>query len=98
MTAGSLGVCEAVPRRQPGREEPLVPLAHHDAAAVARQFVGEILGIADAEDLRARLMPEAPGRKRDRSQMRLQVPRRHVDDQPADPAFAHCRQFAEIRS
>jgi hypothetical protein len=30
-------------RRQPRREEPLIPVAHHDAPAVARQFVGKVL-------------------------------------------------------
>ena len=78
-----------MPRREPGREEPLVPVAGEDAPAVARQFVGEILGVADAEDLRARLVPETPGRKGDRGQVRLQMARRQADDQPADPARAH---------
>jgi hypothetical protein len=70
-------------RRQAGREEPLVPVAGDDAAAVARQFVGEVLGIADAQDLGARVVPETPGRKRDRGQQRLQMARRQADDQPA---------------
>src|SRR6516162_10633692 len=30
---------------------------------VARQFVGEVLRVTDAEDLRARIMAQAPGRK-----------------------------------
>ena len=82
-----------MPRREPGREEPLVPVAGDDAPAVARQFVGEVLGVADAEDLRARVVPETPGRKGDRGQVRLQMARRHADDQPADPAFAHRREL-----
>jgi hypothetical protein len=49
---------------KPGRKTPLVPPAHHDAAAIARELVGEVLGIADAKDLRTRLTPEAPRRKR----------------------------------
>src|SRR5205823_1343191 len=40
------------------------------------------LRIADAEDLRRGIMPEAPGREGDRGQQRLQVARRQVDDQP----------------
>ena len=47
----------------------------------------------DAEDLRRRIMPETPGGKGDRGQQRLRVTRRHVDDQPADLAHAHRRQF-----
>jgi hypothetical protein len=43
--------------------------------AIARQFVGEILRIADAEDLRRGIMPETPGREGDRGQQRLQVAR-----------------------
>ena len=67
-------------RRQAGRrEEALVPVGGEDAAAVARQFVGEVLGIADADDLRTRVVPEAPRRKGDRSEVRLQmlIPRSH---------------------
>jgi hypothetical protein len=47
---------------------------------------GEGLGVADAEDLRTRLVAEAPGRKRDRGQMRLQTARREANDQPPDAA------------
>ena len=36
-----------------------------------RQFAGEVLRIADAEDPAARVMAQAPGRKGDRGQMRL---------------------------
>ena len=77
-----------MPRCQAGRKEPLVPVAGDDAPAVARQFVGEVLGIADAEDLGARVEPETPGRKRNRGQQRLQMARRQADDQPADAARA----------
>jgi hypothetical protein len=38
--------------------------------AVARQFVGEVLRITGADDLRARVVPETPGRKGDRRQQR----------------------------
>src|SRR5262249_39130089 len=34
-----------------------------------------------------------PGRKGDRRQMRLQMARRQADDQPADTALTHRRQF-----
>jgi len=93
-----------MPRREAGREKPLVPFAGHDAAAAARQFLGEVLAPGllsrptvavkpgrDAEDLNDRVMFERPGRKGDRGQVRLQMARRHVDDQPADPALAHRR-------
>jgi hypothetical protein len=36
---------------------------------------------------------ETPGRKGDRGQMRLQMARRQVDDQPADMALVHRRQL-----
>jgi hypothetical protein len=81
-------------RREAGRREELpVPAAGEDLPAIARQFVGEVLRIADAEDLRRRVVPEAPGRKRDRRQQRFQVPRRQVDDEPPDPAVAHCDEL-----
>jgi hypothetical protein len=83
-----------------GREGPLVPPAHDDAAAIAGELVGEILGVADAEDLRTRPAAEAPGRKRDRRQQRFQVARRHVYDQPADLALVHrgelCRDDLDV--
>jgi hypothetical protein len=62
-----------MPRREPGWEEPLIPVSGEDAPAVARQFVGEVLCIADAEDPGARVMAQAPGRERDRRQVRLQM-------------------------
>jgi hypothetical protein len=80
-------------RRQPCREEPLVPVAGDDPPAVARQFIGEVLRVTDANDLPARVVPETPGRKGDRGQVRLQMARRDADQQPADPAGAHRRQF-----
>jgi len=80
---GLMARCEA------HREEALVPVAGEDAAAIAREFVGEVLGIADAEDLRTRLVSEAPGRKRDRGQVRLQMARQQADEQPAEMGRAH---------
>src|SRR6202023_3560346 len=50
---------------QAGRKDPPIPRAHHDAAAVAGELVGEVLGIADGEDLRRGVMPQTPGRQRD---------------------------------
>jgi len=69
-------------RREPGREQLPVPVAGDDAPAVARQLVGEVLRVTDAEDLGARPVTETPRRKGDRGQVRLQVARRQVDDQP----------------
>jgi hypothetical protein len=39
-----------MPRRQPRRKKPLVPVTGEDAAAVAREFVGEILPWGYAND------------------------------------------------
>jgi hypothetical protein len=78
---------------KPGREGTLVPVAHNDTPAIARELVGEILRVTDAEDLRAGLAPEAPGRKRDRAQQRFQVARRHIDDQPPGLALVHRGQL-----
>jgi hypothetical protein len=80
-------------RRQARRENPPIPVAGDDVPAVARQFIGEVLGIADAEDLRRGIMPETPGREGDRGQQRLQVARRQVDDQPPDLAATQCCQL-----
>jgi hypothetical protein len=69
-------------RRQPGRKNPPIPGAHHDAAAVAGELVGEILGIADTEDLGRRVVPETPRGKGDRGHQGFEMARREVDDQP----------------
>ena len=69
-----------------GPKDPPVPLAHHDAAAVAGELVGEFLAIADAEDLRRGVVPEAPGREGDRGQQRFQVTRRQIDRLSPPPA------------
>ena len=78
--------------REACREEPLIPVAGEDAA-VAREFVGEVLGIADAEDLSTRVVAQTPGRKGDRGQMRLQMTRWQADDQPADIRGGLCRPY-----
>ena len=57
----------------PRRKEPLIPVARDDALAIARQFVGKVLGVAGADDLGARVVAEAPGRKADRCHVRLQM-------------------------
>src|SRR5438270_8517336 len=44
-----------------GRQDLPIPWAHHDAAAVAGELVGEVLGVADAQDLGRGVMPETPG-------------------------------------
>ena len=75
-------------RSQAGREDPPIPRAHHDAAAIAGELVREVPGIADAEDLRRRVVSQIPGRKGDRSQQRFEMARRQVDDQPPDLALA----------
>src|SRR3984893_7624573 len=80
-------------RRQAGRKDPPIPRAHHDAAAVAGELVGEVLGIADAEDLGRGVMPQTPGRKGDRGHQGFQMTRWQVDDQPPDLAFPHGGQL-----
>ena len=52
-------------RRQTGQEDPPIPRAHHDAATIAGELVGEILGIADAQDPGRGIVPQTPGRERD---------------------------------
>src|SRR6516162_4225121 len=80
-------------RGQAGPEDPAIPWAHHDAAAIARELVSEILGVADAEDLRRGVMPKTPSRKGDRGHQRLKMPWRQVDDQSPDLAPPHLHQF-----
>ena len=75
-------------RRQAGRKDLPIPRAHHDAAAIAGELVGEILGIADAEDLSRGIVPETPGRKGDRGHQGFEMARRQIDDQPPDLALA----------
>jgi hypothetical protein len=76
-------------RRQAGRKDLTIPRAHHDAPAIAGELIGEILGIADAENLGRGIAPEAPRREGDRGQQGFEMARRQVDNQPLDPAFPH---------
>ena len=64
-------------------EQVLVPVALHDGTAVAGQLVGQLGAVAGADDLHRRVVPEQPCRQGDRSQQRLQVTRRQVDDHAA---------------
>jgi hypothetical protein len=82
-----------MPRRQPSREYPPIPVAGDDAPAVSRQLVRELLRIADAEDLGARISPQIPCREGNRRQQRLQMAGRQVDDQPPARAVEHRRQL-----
>jgi hypothetical protein len=65
---------------QAGSKDLPIPRADHDAAAIASELVGEVLGIADAKDLRRRVEAEAPGRKGDRGHQGFEMPRWQVDD------------------
>src|SRR5205823_11466825 len=51
------------------------------ARQIASELVGEILGIADGEDLGRGVVPETPGRKGDRGQQGFQMAGRQIDDQ-----------------
>src|SRR5262249_50193400 len=70
--------------RETGREQAAIPFARHQRAAFARLLLGKILGIADADQARTGVATEAPRRKRNRRQERLQMARRQVDDEPPD--------------
>ena len=67
-------------QRQAGWKELTIPRAHHDAAAIAGELIGELLGIADAEDLRRGIMPQTPGREGDRGHQGFQMTGWQVDD------------------
>jgi hypothetical protein len=73
--------CVAV-RRQAGRKDLPVPRAHHDGAAVAGELVGEILGIADGEELGRGVVSETPGRKGESRPAGISDGGRQIDDQP----------------
>ena len=68
LTGGDKLLHGVAVRRQAGQEDPLIPAAHHDEAAVARVLVCQILGVADAQDLGRRVVPQTPRRKGDRGQ------------------------------
>ena len=84
--------CLAV-RGEAGREDLPIPRAQHDAAAIAGELVGEILGVADAEDLGRRIVSETPRREGDRRHQGFEVAGRQVDDQPPDVPLAHRGQL-----
>jgi hypothetical protein len=51
LTGGDEFLHRLAVRRQAGRKGLAIPPAHHDAAAVAGELIGEILGVADAQEL-----------------------------------------------
>ena len=69
-------------------EQLAIERSAHYGAAFPRQFIGEVLRIARADDLSAWVMPQRPGRQRDRGADRLEMPRRDEDQESA-------RVFAE---
>lgn len=94
-------VMDGMPIGQPGCEQRLVPAAGHDTPAIASHFLRELLTVAGADDLPVGMMAEIPGRKRDRSHVRFELPRRRQDGEPADPSeaagFELCRDQLEMR-
>jgi hypothetical protein len=57
---------------------------------------GEVLRVVDADNLHARIAPEASGREGDRGQVRLQVARQQVDDQPRISPWYTAASFATM--
>jgi hypothetical protein len=56
----------------------LVQAVHDQHDRTQSLSLGEVLGVADAEDLRTRLVAEAPDQEGDRGEVRLQIARRQV--------------------
>ena len=84
-------------RGEPGRKQRLVPRRGHQQPAVAGEFFGEVLGVGDVDDVQGRVVAEQPSRQGDGRRERLQVPRRHVDDQPAGLSVTNALQFRRQR-
>src|SRR5262249_51933400 len=78
-------VVDRLPAREPGAEQALIPLACHDRPAVAGELVGQVLAIADADDLAGRIVAQIPGGEGDRAAEGFQEARRGGDDEPLDP-------------
>jgi len=62
-------------------KELLIPVGVEERAAVEREFVGEVLGVATADDLRAGIVSEEPGREGDGGAVGFERARRHIDDE-----------------
>jgi hypothetical protein len=73
--------------RETGPEGGSIPVARHYAATIARQLIGELLRVADAQDLCRGIVTQNPGRQRDGSAYRFEVARWDVDDETADLAL-----------
>src|SRR5205823_970941 len=67
------------------------PLHYDHNRAVA--LVGELLAIADTEELDRRIVAETPGWEGDRGHQGFKMPRWQVDDQPPDRALPHRGQL-----
>jgi hypothetical protein len=59
----------------------LIPVGHHDGAAVARKLVRKLLAVGHAYDGFERIVSEQPGRQGDRGGQRFQMARRDVDNE-----------------
>ena len=78
---------------EPCRKQRAVPWRRHHLPAIAGEFVRQVLGIGDVDDGESRIMAEQPSRQGDRGGERLQMPRRHVDDEPLHTAVGHALKF-----
>ena len=74
-------------------KELLIPVGVEERAAVEREFVGEVLGVATADDLRAGIVSEEPGREGDGGAVGFERARRHIDDEARGLAAAAGLEF-----
>ena len=71
---------------EPGRRKRrLIPGRLHHGAAIAGVLAGELARVADADDAPGRVEAEKPGRQRHGRTDRLEVARRHEDDEALRP-------------
>src|SRR5581483_11524287 len=76
----------------------LIPGAAKKSPKVVRQFVGQLSGIAGADDTLRRIMAEHKGRECDRRDDGFERPGRHVDDETPDFAVSNSFKLMGERS
>ena len=73
-------------------EDRLILRGLQDLAALARELVGEVRAIGSGDDPKARVAAKHVGRKGDRAEVGLSMPRRRSQEEPPDLAIGHVLQ------
>src|SRR5438132_12082189 len=75
-------------RREPGGECPSIPIAGHYTATLSGEFVGQVLGVANTQQLGCGIVAQDPRRKCNGGRQRFKTSGRNVDYEPSELSLA----------